>query len=862
MVKLVDSFRNQKNVLQEEDLKNVMEELLLNDEFERFSWELDSENMSNAVRERIRSRVEKFWYLLPQRGERKMKQMVGELENVKEKKSGESDVSKRELLQREQNRLNAAKSKWRKYLKSWENPQISDSKQLGELATPVTLAKEVLGQMGVNGQTQQLVARFRALCSLTLDPKYITNLVQNSPNNIDEKWNFNTVTRGAGLKELVRGSQFEGGAPDQLQTLFRFVRPQLEMTDEEFSNFLLQQHRETMPYTDYELWSYFAEFIRDRAVSETPWTWSDVRRVVTNDQVEIKKEETGEVSQRKRSAGESIGTSISKHLITPMKSRTASSLKSGFSEMGIRISSQKINTAMRFFDDGGHQKTAGTKIEKNEMEAAISMANFLDELVRDTGRKWKGGDVRTLDSGEYHLYSPLFSNVKNRQMVLANVKEFLEKYDHWDSSYTLLFTSHRFLLGRSEIGKDAQEELYFEQRKKGLKSLIDKFSHPGNQQYFSAATFRSEKVECADFWRVEFGGSLTRLEFLEKLKYWTGEFSIPFGKKQEKIMDWYLAARSMRVVQRAALKLFFQESGDGLFFLKDILSLDGMCVAEVKKIETRDDFLEFIKKIFNGHELPENIKSIASNFRKKSRGEGMLTVSHTVNSFVRKKADEKLVIQAVEALASGVGKSHQISLLYEKMKSPIRYWCHGILMSANSNTYIKEDVEDMFHDVFNRAVGGIQKSGFSFSTDSQEGRANLIYGYFKRVTVNTSINFYRKSSQKKVVSLGGDDELKEIVSHHQRVTPSGGIDKKREIGETSDFLMKYLMDAGVEEFFVEAVLMYANDYKYKEIAEHQGVQEGTVKSRIFLGRAEIKKVFKKRGMNSVEDALGELDFLG
>lgn len=101
---------------------------------------------------------------------------------------------------------------------------------------------------------------------------------------------------------------------------------------------------------------------------------------------------------------------------------------------------------------------------------------------------------------------------------------------------------------------------------------------------------------------------------------------------------------------------------------------------------------------------------------------------------------------------------------------------------------------------------------------------------------NTFINNYRKQKRRQVLNDQTDNQF--FINSGNRVASNGG-ESNITIEELQEMISR------VEEWARIPFLLYYQGYKYEEIAEELGIPLGTVKSRIFFARRELKEMIRK-----------------
>lgn len=145
-----------------------------------------------------------------------------------------------------------------------------------------------------------------------------------------------------------------------------------------------------------------------------------------------------------------------------------------------------------------------------------------------------------------------------------------------------------------------------------------------------------------------------------------------------------------------------------------------------------------------------------------------------------------------------------------------------------------EDACDLSQEAFLRVFKGLANFEMesSFST------------WIYRLTSNACIDFLRKKKRQETVSLvflddNGDERYLELPD--ERYEPeylAGQMETKEEVTRAIGSLEV--------EYRQALVLRELNGCSYAEIAEIMGIKEGTVKSRIFRAREQMKKRLTER----------------
>ena len=146
---------------------------------------------------------------------------------------------------------------------------------------------------------------------------------------------------------------------------------------------------------------------------------------------------------------------------------------------------------------------------------------------------------------------------------------------------------------------------------------------------------------------------------------------------------------------------------------------------------------------------------------------------------------------------------------------------------AYNLTKNSEDSRDLFQETAYRAM--VNRDKFRPGTNFK--------AWLFTIMKNIFINNYRKKVKKNTI-MDSTDNLYYINSGSTIIANSGD----------SNILMNELrlMVANLEESLRVPFLMHYHGYKYQEIADNLELPLGTVKSRIFFARKELKELINKR----------------
>lgn len=150
----------------------------------------------------------------------------------------------------------------------------------------------------------------------------------------------------------------------------------------------------------------------------------------------------------------------------------------------------------------------------------------------------------------------------------------------------------------------------------------------------------------------------------------------------------------------------------------------------------------------------------------------------------------------------------------------------------------REEAEDLTQEVFLRVFRTLK------SYDAGQGPLGV---WLHRVARNLLIDHYRATRHERL-SVSLDDELPRLEEKPSTAPPP---DRTVALGELSEAIQMGLAQLSPE--LREAVILRdLQGLEYREIAQVLEVPEGTVKSRINRGRAELGKWLKRRpGFDSV-----------
>lgn len=181
--------------------------------------------------------------------------------------------------------------------------------------------------------------------------------------------------------------------------------------------------------------------------------------------------------------------------------------------------------------------------------------------------------------------------------------------------------------------------------------------------------------------------------------------------------------------------------------------------------------------------------------------------------------DTLLAFKAADGLDSAF---ESLVRKYEKLVSTCAY-------SIVGNT---EDALDVSQETFLK----VYKSIGSFKGESEF--STWIY----RIAKNTALDFVRRRKQNTVSidSSGEENEGFDIADESESASPEKKVLQKEKVQ-----ILRKAIDALSEEHREIIILRDMNDYSYEAIAESLGIETGTVKSRLFRAREQLRKILLK-----------------
>lgn len=144
---------------------------------------------------------------------------------------------------------------------------------------------------------------------------------------------------------------------------------------------------------------------------------------------------------------------------------------------------------------------------------------------------------------------------------------------------------------------------------------------------------------------------------------------------------------------------------------------------------------------------------------------------------------------------------------------------------------LRNEAEDLAQEVFVRVYRHLE----TFRADT-----GSLQNWVVRVGRNLLIDHFRAS--RRIQDRGGTKELEEMKLKDEQVLPPDRVLERSEAAEIVENVLQVLSP----ELKQAIVLRYIEGMTYQEMADHLGVPEGTVKSRINRGREKLARRLSSR----------------
>jgi RNA polymerase sigma-70 factor (ECF subfamily) len=144
-----------------------------------------------------------------------------------------------------------------------------------------------------------------------------------------------------------------------------------------------------------------------------------------------------------------------------------------------------------------------------------------------------------------------------------------------------------------------------------------------------------------------------------------------------------------------------------------------------------------------------------------------------------------------------------------------------------------QEAEDLTQEVFLRVFRNLK----SFQSGSGSFRV-----WLTRLTRNLLIDHYRRTRKEKLV-----DSIEERLPVLENVPTPEGHPEARTAGREAGELLRAALARISPELREAVILRDLEEMEYREIAAVLNVPDGTVKSRISRGRAELARVLRRLG---------------
>ena len=201
---------------------------------------------------------------------------------------------------------------------------------------------------------------------------------------------------------------------------------------------------------------------------------------------------------------------------------------------------------------------------------------------------------------------------------------------------------------------------------------------------------------------------------------------------------------------------------------------------------------------------------------------------HPTNSLSSKAVGSSDSYVRTEGFTAGRldGEDSQLVDLIRQYNRRVYGLCYRF---TNRDNEAQDLTQEVFLRVF-RSLGSFRSGEGCFSV------------WLTRLTRNLLVDHYRRTKQERVTDAL-EDKLAVLEERTAQISRTDGLLAGREAGE----LLQAALQKLSPELREAVILRDLQELEYREIAQVLQVPEGTVKSRLNRGRAELARVLKRRG---------------
>ena len=206
---------------------------------------------------------------------------------------------------------------------------------------------------------------------------------------------------------------------------------------------------------------------------------------------------------------------------------------------------------------------------------------------------------------------------------------------------------------------------------------------------------------------------------------------------------------------------------------------------------------------------------------------GALTISRIGNAVAAKsKVDYQNTVEGALVRRAQAGEDAAFREIVERYQSKVFSIIHGIVRQRN-------DVEDIAQQVFAKVYLSIRSFDF---------RSSLITWIYK-ITVNECFDYLRKRKVRRLVyeSDLSEDEARRVENSEPNVDRQVPADSSL---ASRDYVLKLLMRVSVEERML-LMLKEVEGFSVEELAEKTGMNENTIKVKLFRARQKLVKAAQR-----------------